>query len=1141
MPTAASLQGTERQMPTSVGKVLPPALPAAWVDRPRLLSRLEEARSRRLTVVVAGPGFGKSSLLAAWVRGGRGGEAEASVSPSVSGVRSAWYSLQHEDRSLPTFLRGLVDALWLRLPGLPLDVPTVLAGSLGPQSDELVRADGFAAVLGELLERELTSDLVLVLDDVHELAWGSPSARLVEGLCRHAPVNFHLVLASRTEPPFMIERLRGSGQVLELDAGLLALTAEETSELLAAALGGAPGGGPPGGDGQTAALAATLYRITDGWPAAVRLAAEALRHQDPSERPASLAALRRPGGRLYAYLAEEAFAREDPAVRELVRRVAPLPHFTAALCRAVGLEVDEVALARLARRGVFLQPRTSPDGWFVLNELVREFARESMPLGKDELLTLHRQAATWLGAHGHMEEALASVLALADLGEPEALAAFIPEHGRAMLVGGAVARIADAAGRVPPSLRTSAIDEVEGQARQVQGDWQGALVCFRRAAGGDGPLPAGLAWRMGLIYNQRGELATAMEVYRRGALEDGSSADEARLLAWTATAHWLRGEAEACRATAERSLAAAAASGDQQALATSYTTMALLAALQGDRAANDAHYLRALDAAGRANDVLQLVRIHTNRGSRSSEEGMHREALAELEIAIRLGELTGFAAMLATALNNRGEAWLGLGRLDEAIADFKTARGVFQRIGSRRMAYPRAGLGDVYRERGDLALARAAYEEAIVLGEQSGDQQGLVPALAGLARCLAGDDPERARELAERATAAGPGMGHGAALLAAGWVALTADDRERAASLATEAVAVTSARRDQEGLAEALELRALAAPDPRRQLHRLREAAAIWAAIDNPLAQARNALATARLEGTAAGPDAAEQAEQRLRSFGVKPQATAAAGVLLAVTGSASVSLRVQALGGFRVLRDGEPVGADRWRSQKARDLLKLLIARRGRATPRELLMETLWPEEDPARLSNRLSVALSTVRAVLDPERRHGPDRFVAADRHAVWIADLPVDVEEFLATARAGLTAHARGEADRALALLTSAEVTYAGDFLEEDRYEDWAVALREEAREAYLSVTRTLARIAAGSGEHDLTVRYHLRLLERDPYDEEAHIGLVVALIRSGRHGEARRRYRLYSERMAEIGVESAPFPTVSAEPPPSFSLL
>jgi DNA-binding SARP family transcriptional activator len=203
--------------------------------------------------------------------------------------------------------------------------------------------------------------------------------------------------------------------------------------------------------------------------------------------------------------------------------------------------------------------------------------------------------------------------------------------------------------------------------------------------------------------------------------------------------------------------------------------------------------------------------------------------------------------------------------------------------------------------------------------------------------------------------------------------------------------------------------------------------------------------------------------------------------------------------------------------------------------------METLWPEDDPARLGNRLSVALSTVRAVLDPERRFGPDQFVAADRHAVWIADLLVDVEDFLATAAAGLDTSARGDHDQAFALLTSAETAYAGDFLEEDRYEDWAVALREEARAAYLAVTRTLAGIAAEAGDHDLAVRYQLRLLERDPYDEEAHISLVVALAKAGRHGEARRRYRLYSERMAEIGVESAPFPTAGAIRSAGFSLL
>jgi LuxR family maltose regulon positive regulatory protein len=88
---------------------------------------------------------------------------------------------------------------------------------------------------------------------------------------------------------------------------------------------------------------------------------------------------------------------------------------------------------------------------------------------------------------------------------------------------------------------------------------------------------------------------------------------------------------------------------------------------------------------------------------------------------------------------------------------------------------------------------------------------------------------------------------------------------------------------------------------------------------------------------------------------------------------------------------------------------------------------------------------------------------------------------------------------------------------------------VSLREEARAAYLAVARTLARAAAEAGEHDQAVRYHLRVLERDAYDEEAHLGLVATLVAAGRHGEARRRHRISGEQMGELGVEAAAFPS------------
>jgi ATP/maltotriose-dependent transcriptional regulator MalT/DNA-binding SARP family transcriptional activator len=1088
------------QVRTPATKVLPPALPAAWVERPGLLARLDHALDRRLTTVVAGPGYGKSSLLASW----------------AATVRAAWYGLEREDAALPVFVRGLVEALRLRLPGLPPDVTAAVDVTPGPDGDEGARADGLAAVLGEVLEQRLDADLVLVLDDVQEIAAGGPPARLVEALCRHAPPGFHLVLCSRAEPPFPVERLRGRGQVLELDGARLAFTQAETAALLAAVLPGDAGVG----EGSAERLAGPLHEMTGGWPAATCLAAETLRHLAPRERMASLAALRRPGGRIFAYLAGEAFAREDPAVRELVKRMAPFGRFTAGLCLALGVEADAALLTRLARDGLFLESRPVVDGWFVLGGLVREFALASLPLAEEERRELYRAAAGWFAANGHPSEALEAVAAL---GDDAALAGYLVEHGPATLAAGAVAGVVAAAARLPAPLRSPAVEQLEGQARQVQGDWQGALECFRRAAGGADRLHPGLAWRLGLIHHFRGDLDEALATYGRGRIDDGTTPDEALLLAWTSTAHWLRGEVEACRAAATAALAAAGACGDQQALAAAHTTMAMLSALEGDRAGNDANYLRALEAAEQAHDVLQLARIRTNRGSRAIEEGFHAEALAELEIAVRLAELAGFAPVLGLALSNRGEAHLGHGRLDEAVADFETAKATFQRIGSSMVAYPLAGLGDVYRERGDLALARAAYEEAVALAERSGDLQGLVPAQAGLAQVLAGDEPRRARKLAEQAVGHGPGMSYVAAQLAAGWVTLARGERRQAARLADAAARTARSRRDRVGIATALELRAMAAAEPAAELARLGEAATIWAAVGNQVGQARNALAVARLEG--ADGAAVERAEARLRALGVRVRAEAGAGLLHAVAAPALAPVQVQALGGFRVLRAGVPVGAEEWRSRKARDLLKLLISRRGRPTTRELAMEALWPGEAPERLSNRLSVALSTVRAVLDPERRLPPDRFVAADKHVLWLADLAVDVEEFLAAARAGLAA---AGTPAAVGLLTTAEAAYAGDYLEDDPYDDWAVPLREEAREAYVAVARALARLAAQAGEHDRAVRYHLRVLEHDVYDEEAHLGLARVLSEAGRHGEARRRYRLYTGRMAEIGVEAAPFP-------------
>ena len=1106
---------------------VPPILPTSTVPRPRLERLLDEGAARRLTTVVADAGSGKSTLLAAWA--GR--------------RRCAWYTVTPADRSLHVLAAGLLDALSLWIPGIVADVGELGESGQGPDAsaEEGRRAQAMAAALADAVRRRLARDLVLVLDDVQELARTDASTRLVESLCRQAPPLLHVVLASRHDPPFAIERLRAQGQVLTIGGAALAFTPDETLAALGSAL-----------DDGAAGIAAELHEATGGWPAAVRLAAEALRHVAPESRATALRRLVRPGGQIFDFLAEEAIAGEPAWVRRLIAVVAPFERFSPGLCDALGLRDAAATLAALERRGLFVQ--SMGDGeWYVLHPLVRQYAADRLAPDRTTLRRLRRQAAAWLAASGDEPGALGLIVAT---GDRRAIARFLEERGPALLAAEAVEALIAGAERLHPADRSPAIDQLEGEARQVRGDWEGALACFRRSTAGNGPIPAAIAWRMGLIFHLRGELDEALAVYERGVLEPQSGRrrstvsraspaspappvepvdgrpDRARLRAWWASALWLRGDRERCRELAMAALADATESGDHRALAATHTVLAMLAALDGDRRANDAQYLRALDHAERAGDVLQQIRIRANRGSRFVEEGYYGEAVEELDIAIRLSDLAGFAAFRALALSNRGEALRRMGRFDEAIADLEAARAIYQRLESRLVSYPLGHLGDIYRLRGDGALARSCYEEAIAVAESGADLQGLVPALAGLARTLAADDPDRAAVLAARAVAAGPVLAHVGALVAAGWVALATGDAEAARRAASDAATTARGRRDRAGLAESIELEVAASPDGQRATERLAEALAIWRDVRNVLGVARVQWALARLGEGAAARALAEEATLGFRAVGARPPAEwpSPPEVAAPAAGDDHRPLEIRTLGGFEVVRAGQPVRLGEWRSKKARDLLKILVGRRGARVPRDQLLELLWPDEDPARSSRRLSVALSTVRAVLDPDRRQQPHHHLGADRTAVWLVRdrAAIDVEDFLDAANAGLALAAAGRAGEALTELTAAEAAYRGDVFPEDIYEEWSAALREEARSGYIRVGHALAAMASSAGDAERAAALLRRILERDAYDERAHLDLAAALVAAGRHGEARRAYQAYLARMEELEVEPAPFP-------------
>jgi DNA-binding SARP family transcriptional activator len=858
-----------------------------------------------------------------------------------------------------------------------------------------------------------------------------------------------------------------------------------------------------------------VRRLTGGWPAAVRLVAETL--AAAGDRNRVLAGLLSRGGLvgLVEALLDEEVSAAPPELVSLLRVGAVLERFRPDLLTALGVPAAEATVATEERRGVHIAPST-PEGWSILTPTSREYALARLATDAAEVMRLRSAAATWFADQGDAATALRHQCLA---GDADGIAELLARHGSALLAAGQGALVAEAVERVPADRRTAAIDLVEGEACLVRGDWDRAVVCLSRLVPAYGPAPAAAAWRLGFIHHMRGELERALVLYQRGYADPhGAPIDRALAAAWASAAAWLTGDGETCRDLAGKAFALADETGDDRALAAAHTARALLAALDGDRRSNDMHYLRALGHAERSGDVLQIIRIRTNRGSQFTEEGHYARAVSELDTAITLADLAGFASLRALALQNRAEARRRLGRLEDAARDVATALEAQQRLGSRMASYALSGLGAIQADQGNVSLARASYEEALALADPGGDVQGLVPALCGLARMVAVDDPDAAERLVRRALASGANLAHTDALLAAGWLALRRGDQDKARARADAAAAAARQRRDRAGVAEALELRAAGADDKAERRRLLREAEAVWEALSCPIPLARTRLALLR-----AGADGvrAEEIERACRDVGARALAAEAAA---AGTAAAEVpELSVRTMGGFRVWRGGAAVPLSAWQSRKARDLLKILIARRGAPVPRAALCELLWPEVDPGRSGNRLSVAVSTLRAVLDPRRERSPDRYVVSGEGAIWLRrdHVDIDIENFLAAAQVAL-----GTMD--IDALRAAEAAYSGDFCEEDRYADWAGPLREEARASYVSVARALTQRHVTDGEHETAIRYLLRLLASEPYDERAHLALVRELDAAGRHGDARRMYRTYAARMAELDLEQAPYP-------------
>jgi LuxR family maltose regulon positive regulatory protein len=376
----ASVATTPRAEPHARPRSTGPSPAAGLVRRDDLLARLDGASQRKVTVISAPPGSGKTSLLRAWSDRAR------------EDRRVAFVTVPRDQQDAQQFWLAVMAAIRQTDPNAGAQQPAVAPGFDGP-----AMVDTVVAELANAAE-----DIVLVVDDLHELSSADALAQL-EHLLSALPTSSHVVLSSRRDPPIKLHKLRLDDEIAELRADDLRFTPAETRELLAAADVTLSAGG-----------AAALYERTEGWAAGLRLAVISLNgHPDPDRFVHEFSGTDRAIGE---YLMAEMLERQPADVQSMLLRTSVADRLNGELADLLaGRPGCEQLLLALEDANAFVVALDAPRTWFRYHQMLADFLRlELRRTAATEVPDLHRKAAAWLADHGHIVEAIRHTLAAGD-------------------------------------------------------------------------------------------------------------------------------------------------------------------------------------------------------------------------------------------------------------------------------------------------------------------------------------------------------------------------------------------------------------------------------------------------------------------------------------------------------------------------------------------------------------------------------------------------------------------------------------------------------------------------------------------------------------------------------------------------------
>ncbi len=366
-------------------KLYIPKWRAGLVSRPRLIERMHQASARKLTLVSAPAGFGKTTLLAEWL-----------AANSANEQAAGWVSLDQSDNDPAFFWAYFITAL------------QKVRSEVGERALALLQSPQpppIESILTTLINEINTVEhrFVLILDDYHVIDAQSIHSAIAF-LLDHLPPQMHLIIASRSDPPLPLARLRVRGESIELRAADLRFTAEEAAAFLNEMMK----------LNLSSAEVTALESRTEGWIAGLQLAALSLQAHD--DVAGFITAFTGNDRYIVDYLVEEVLQRQPERVRNFLLQTSILDRLSGPLCDAVIKQEDgKKMLEALDRSNLFVVSLDDKRQWYryhhLFADVLRAHAMEEQP---DQIPSLHKRAAAWFEEAGMAAEAIEHARAAGD-------------------------------------------------------------------------------------------------------------------------------------------------------------------------------------------------------------------------------------------------------------------------------------------------------------------------------------------------------------------------------------------------------------------------------------------------------------------------------------------------------------------------------------------------------------------------------------------------------------------------------------------------------------------------------------------------------------------------------------------------------